>query len=308
MLTVLLSVLPVFLLIFLGTVLRRIGFPGDAFWAPLERLVYFLLFPALMIGTLAGADLSGMGIAGMSASILGGLAILSAVVFAARPHLTLSGPVFTSVVQGAIRMNTYVGLAIAGALYGDIGLAAAAVAVAVIVPVVNVVCVAALARYGSGPPLSLHGTLRALARNPLIVGCALGLALQLSGFGLPPVVAPMLDILGRAALALGLLAVGAALDFHALRQGRTIALSSSALKMAVLPALTGLLCWALQVDGVPAVVAVLFCGLPTATSSYILARQLGGDAELMAGLITLQTALAVLVLPVVIDLSERAFL
>lgn len=308
MLTVLLSVLPVFLLIFLGAVLRRIQFPGDALWPPLERLVYFLLFPALIAGTLAGADLSGMGIPGMATSIIGSLAVLSALVFVARPHLPVSGPGFTSVVQGVIRMNTYVGLAIAGTLYGAVGLAAAAVAVAAIVPTVNVVCVAALARYGAGTPLTLWGTARELACNPLILACVVGLTLQLSGLGLPPVIAPMLDILGRAALALGLLAVGAALDLHALRQARTIAVGSSTFKMVVLPALTALLCWALQVDGVPAVVAVLFCGLPTATSAYILARQLGGDAELMAGLITLQTGVAVVVLPIVIDLSERAFL
>lgn len=307
MLTVLLSVLPVFLLIFLGTALRRIGFPGDALWAPLERLVYFVLFPALMTGTLAGADLSGMGIAGMAAAIIGSLAAMSIVLFVARPHLRMSGPAFTSVVQGVIRMNTYVGLAIAGTLYGALGLAAAAVAVACIVPTVNIVCVAALARYGAAVPLSLLGTVRELARNPLILACVVGLALQLSGLGLPPVIAPMLDILGRAALALGLLAVGAALDFRALHAARTIAVVSTVLKMAVLPALTGLLCWALGVAGVPAVVAVLFCGLPTATSAYILARQLGGDAELMAGLITLQTAVAVAVLPVAIDLAERAF-
>jgi hypothetical protein len=201
-------------------------------------------------------------------------------------------------------MNTYIGLALAAALYGETGLAAAAVAVAVIVPVVNILCVGSLARFGAGGRMTAPGTAAQLARNPLILACLVGLGLQWSGLGLPPVLAPMLDILGRAALALGLLAVGAGLDFTALKGAGRVAAATSALKLLALPGLTGLLCLAFGVGGVAAAVAVLFNGLPTATSAYILARQLGGDHRLMAGLITLQTALAIASLPLIIAGAE----
>jgi hypothetical protein len=304
MTAVLLAVLPVFLLIFLGTGLHRIGFPGEALWAPLEKLVYFLLFPALIVSTLAGADLSGLGVAPMAGAIVLALLVMMGVLLALRPALGVDGPAFTSVVQGTVRMNTYIGLALCAALYGETGLAAAAVAVAAIVPVVNVLCVGSLARYGSGGRLTALGTLSQLARNPLILACIAGLGLQWSGLGLPPVLAPMLEILGRAALALGLLAVGAGLDFAALKGAGRVAAWTSALKLLALPALTGGLCLAFGVGGVAASVAVLFNGLPTATSAYILARQLGGDARLMAGLITLQTALGIASLPLIIAGAE----
>ena len=304
MTTVLHAVLPVFLLIFLGAGLYRLGFPGQAMWQPLEQLVYFLLFPSLIVSTLAGADLSGLGVAAMAAAIVLALLLMMAVLLTLRPFLGVNGPAFTSVVQGTVRMNTYIGLALCAALYGDAGLTAAAVAVAAIVPVVNILCVGSLARYGGGGKLTPLGTLGQLARNPLIIACIVGLGLQGSGLGLPPVLAPTLEILGRAALALGLLAVGAGLDFSALRGAGRIAGYTSALKLAALPALTGLLCLGFGVGGAAAAVAVLFNGLPTAPSAFILARQMGGDHRLMAGLITLQTALSLISLPLIIIGAE----
>ena len=304
MITVLLAVLPVFLLIFLGAGLHRLGFPGPALWQPLERLVYFLLFPSLIVSTLAGADLSGLGVAAMAAALVLALLTMMGVLLALRPVLGVDGPAFTSVVQGTVRMNTYIGLALCAALYGDTGLTAAAVAVAAIVPVVNILCVGSLARYGAVGQLTLLGTLGRLARNPLIIACVVGLGLQGSGVGLPPVLAPTLEILGRAALALGLLAVGAGLDFTALRGAGRIAGYTSTLKLVALPAVTGVACLAFGVGGVAAAVAVLFNGLPTAPSAFILARQMGGDHRLMAGLITLQTGLALISLPLIITGAE----
>ena len=50
----------------------------------------------------------------------------------------------------------------------------------------------------------------------------------------------------------------------------------------------------------PAAVAVLYNGLPTSASSYVLARQMGGDGKLMAGIITATTLAAALTLPVLV--------
>jgi len=299
---ILLATLPIFLLIFLGALFRRSGFLGEAFWEAAERLTYFVLFPALLVATLANADLAALDAAPMAAAIAASLLLMSALLLALRPWLRVDGPAFTSVVQGVLRQNTYIGLAASLALFGRVGLAAAAIAVATIVPLVNVLSVAALQRYGRTHKPSMRGALRALARNPLILGSLLGLALNASGLGLPPIVAPMLDILGRGALAIGLLAVGAGLDFAALRESRRVIGVTAALRLLAMPALTALVCLILGVAAIPATVAVLFNGLPTAVNAYILARQLGGDAPLMAGMITAQTALAMLSLPFVLAL------
>jgi predicted permease len=222
--------------------------------------------------------------------------------FLIKPVLGVDGPGFTSFYQGVVRMNTYVGLSLAYGLYGEPGLVVASVAVAAIVPLVNVTGILILARYGSGRSPTLTGLVGQMVRNPLILACAAGAALNLSGLGLPPVLGDLLTILSRAALPLGLLAVGAALDLGAVRGARHVLLVSTGGKLLVLPLLTFIFCLAFGVGGLALNIAVLFTALPTATSAYVLARLLGGDAPLMANLCTVQTLLSMVTIPAILML------
>ncbi len=305
MLGVVSALLPVFVVIGLGYGLRRAGFVPDGFWPPAEKLTYYLLFPSLLVANLAKADLSELSVVPVAAALLVPILTVSGLLVAARARLALEGPAFTSVVQGAIRPNTYVGLAAAAALYGSAGLTLTAVGIAVVVPLVNVVSVVVLSRYGAGDGDGSVGSIAAtIVRNPLILACLAGIALNWSGEGLPFGVGEVLEILGRAALAIGLLAVGAGLDPAAVRASRAAVLVAGLCKLLLLPGLTWAVCAGLGVGGITAAVAVLFNALPAASSAYVLARQLGGDHGLRSGIFTAQTALAALTLPVVAVLAR----
>lgn len=303
MLEILLVILPVFLLIFLGQLCRRRAFPGDGFWAPAERLTYFVLFPALLVITLAEADFSRLTMLPAALGTAAAILAMTGLALALRPWLGIGGATFTSFYQGIVRLNTYIGLSVAFGLWGEAGLAASAVVLGAVVPLVNLTSTFVLARYGTAARPTLAGVLRQIATNPLILAILLGAVLNLTGIGLPPVVGDMLRILGRAALPLGLLAVGAALDLAAARRAKRIPGLASLLKLAGLPALAYGLGLAFGAEGVALSVGVLFAALPTATSAYILARQLGGDAAFMANLCTLQTLLALVTLPLVLAAS-----
>jgi predicted permease len=295
------AILPVFLLIFLGTWLRRRSFPGDGFWAPAEQLSYYLLFPALILHTLTTADLAGLRVIPMALALVVTLLIVAALLVLAHPRLGVKGPALSSLIQGATRMNAFICLAVAATVWGSAGLTIAAIAMAVIVPTVNVIGVMALSRYGAAARPTVLGLVGSLVRNPLIVAAMFGTVLNGSGFGLPPILGPMIEVLGRAALPLGLLSVGAALDFQAIWRSAPMIAQNTALKLLGVPALTALVLWAFGVEGLTAGVAILFMASPTAVSSYILARQLGGDAPLMAGIVTAQTAASLVTLPVVLS-------
>lgn len=290
---------PVFGLMALGVAARREQFPGDNFWAPAERLTYFVLFPALIAGTLATADLGSTPWARLAVGI--GLAILLATLLVGllQRIAPVEGPRFTSLHQGAVRMNTYVGLAIAARLAGDQGLAYAAVAIAIIVPLVNVLCVAMLAAFGERGEEKPR-VVRRVVTNPLILACLIGVSLNVTGIGKPPVLGDLADLLGRAALPLGLLAVGASLRWEAIRLFHWPEALATTLKLALLPATTFLLLSLLGLSGVPLTIGVLFTALPTAPSSYLLARQLGGDAPAMAAIIACQTVVSAITLPIVL--------
>ncbi|MDF1552684.1 MAG: AEC family transporter [Deferrisomatales bacterium] len=295
------ALLPIFAIIALGYTMRRLDFPGQGFWAPAERLTYFVLFPALLVNNLANAEFGDLPAVPMALAIGATFTALSLGLIALRRRLRVDGPGFTSVFQGAVRMNTYVGLAGAVALGGQVGLTLAAVAIAVIVPLVNLFSVSVLCRYAGDRPAPLGRVAGELARNPLLLACAVGLALNGLGRGVPWGGGAVLSLLGRAALTIGLLAAGAGLQLQRIRRSRGLILATAGLKLVVLPLLTALVCKILGVDGLPATVAVLFSALPGAPSAYILARQMGGDAPLMASIITVETAFACATLPAVLS-------
>lgn len=288
---------PLFLLILLGALLGNRRWPSSEFWVQMERVIYFVLFPAMLVGTLATADVSQVPVGRLALVLLGAMALFGMALWHFRGWLALEPAAFTSVFQGAVRFNTYVGVAGAAALHGSLGATTAAVAVALMVPIVNVMCVASFVAAGTLGSASVGKSALALIKNPLILGCLVGIALNLSGIGLPGWSEDTVSLLGGAALPLGLVAVGVALRPRALLRFDRGVLATNTIKLVLMPVLVLVLAWALGLDPVSRDVALLFAALPTATSAYILARQLGGDAELMAAIITGQTLLAMLTLP-----------
>jgi predicted permease len=222
--------------------------------------------------------------------------------FAVKRLSAMPGPAFTSVFQGIVRWNSFVALAGIGALYGKDGLALAAVAIAVMVPLANAFSVLVLVAYAGGGGASPAVLLEQVLRNPLIQACALGVAVKVLGVPLPEMVLTTADMLGKASLALGLLAVGASLDLGVARMEARAVAVASVLKLVVTPALAAALCWALSVDGVARGCAVICAAVPGAASAYILAKQLGGDAPLMAGITTVQTLAAIATMPLMLAL------
>lgn len=302
---ILMAIWPIFLLIAMGWTLRRCTNLGPGWRSGAERLTYYLLLPCLIVTKLAQADFSLIAVVPMVVAIALAIVLLTILLLAIRPWLSPDGRRFSSVYQGAVRMNTYLGLSIAGAMYGAAGMEAAALAVGTIVPLVNVTCVLTLATFANSATSSYRRIFVLFITNPLILACVIGGVLNASGCGLPVVIGPLAKLLARPALPLGLLLVGAALDFKALKGEWSLVMLTAALKLLVLPSLTWGLLRALDVTGVAAAVALVFNSLPPAPSAYILARQLGGDATLMATLVTSQTLFASVSLPIWLWLLAR---
>jgi len=290
------AIWPVFALILMGYLMARRSLPGVGFWPAAESLNYFLLFPALLLSSLAKAplqspDLPRLGIAAA------GLILAAMVALMVGHWLRPMQPArFGPAVQGVVRFNTYLAFAVLSALEIHDGFAKAAVYLAVAVPLVNVLAVVALS--GGVRPLPI---LRAVFGNPLIMACLAGFVLAYFRLDLPPGGLDLLRLLGQGSLPLGLLCVGAALRPSALGGDMLALVVLSVMRLAAMPMaamgtahLTGL-------DPTATLVLVVFSAVPTAPTAYVLTRKMGGDSTLMAGLVTAQTLASLISLPIVMS-------
>ena len=269
------SLAPVFGLIVAGYLLKTMGPFGQAFWEGAERLTFYILFPALLVTSIARAKVGGMAMLPMAAALAAATLILAGVLAWARPSLEkggLSGPAFAALFQGAIRPNTYVGIAVLVALYGKAGLPLAAIAIVAVIPLVNFLGIVAHLRWARPPAAGRP------AANP--------------GWG--EAVVPALPI--------GLMAVGAGLDLAAARDARAPVTMAIVLKLVVMPLAVDAACRAFGVADVTRAAADIFAALPVSATAYVVSAQMGGDARLMAGIVAASTVAAAVTLPVVVFL------
>jgi malonate transporter and related proteins len=300
------ALLPVFLAIASGYLLRLSLLPNPKQWEGMERLTYYVLIPAMLVEALARTDLSRVPIVGVGAALFLAVIAMSILMLLVRPalvRLDVSGATFTSMFQGATRWNAMVVLAVAASLFGDVGIAVTTVAVVVLVPVLNVINVLVLTRYAQATRPSWGGIAKALLENPMIWSCAAGIALYAINPPIPEVIWGFVKQLGRMSVMLGLLLVGSGLTLAGLRRPSFVTLLTTVLKLMVMPAFAASFGVAFDLSGTHLAVVLACAAVPTASSAYLLARQMGGDGPVIAQIITVQTIAAMVTMPVLISLA-----
>ncbi|MDJ0922686.1 MAG: AEC family transporter [Henriciella sp.] len=299
------ALLPIIVLLVLGYACRQTRFLPDAGWRALERISYYIFFPALIVKVLQGADLSSVPI-GFILALLAAQLILGGIGLLALAFERSSRDAVGPIVQSNVRWNTFVALAMSETLFGAPGLALVAIAAAVLIPLANLISVTALLHFSNGDEgqAPRGSILVSLVKNPLLMACVIGIALSLTQLPLPAVALDTLDLLSRPAIALGLVTAGAAVTFKSIssRLGRT--LSWSLVRLILLPVVGFGLGTVLGLEAFYLTIIVICCATPTAVNGYILAKELGGDAALAANLISIQTVLSAVTLPLMIWLAE----
>jgi malonate transporter len=301
MITMILSVLPVALIIALGYGLRRSEIVPRNEWKGIESLTFNVFFPAIILATLARADFTSTPVLGLSAvlvlTILIAVALCFLIKWVAADAIKMDNPAFTSVFQGITRWNSFIALAVCANLYGAQGIALMAIAMIAMIPLLNIINIWVLAHYASGGDISFRDVFTKLVTNPIIQACVVGIVLSILPVTYPDVMLRTLDILAGGALVASLLSVGAGLTLSNLRRPGPKLTLTSLIRLIVLPFIAGFLSLLFGLDTLSTAIAVISFGVPTASASYILARKMGGDADLMADIVTLQTILSIITLP-----------
>lgn len=276
--TVLSGIVPVFMIIGLGVFARRMGWVDEPFVIQLNRVIYLLAIPALLVRLIGRAEL-GESLSGPLVAACAAATLVVGIVTWLGALWGGSVPARRGVlVQAAVRGNlAFIGFPIILATGGEGALRLAAVTAAVLIPFQNLVSIVALAAGRSGRPATF---VRVLLLNPVVLGVCGGVLWSVSGWSGWLWFNSFLDILSGLALPGALLAVGAQLQIEGLRADLRPAVVVAALKLGAVPALGWLALSLAEVDAGSLLVGVFLLAAPTAVVSAAIAQEMGGDAEL----------------------------
>lgn len=304
MTTIFLALLPVFIVILVGFALRRFKIIRDEQWLALDQVCYFVLFPCIIFKEIAAADFTSVPVLQMAIAMMLAVAVMiGLLVLFHRPvmaALGIDGPQFTSLVQGAARWHTFVAFAIIPLQFGQKALSLGAVSAAAMTPLLNILCVIVMSRFARESRLEPRLIAISIIRNPFVFSSLGGVAWQLTGLSLPNLAFQVLDMIGRGALGLALLTVGAGLRLGDAMSAWPPVAAATFLKLLVMPVIMAGMLLLLGVTGQAFAVAMLCSAVPTGSGAYVLARQMGGDAPMVANILTLQVISAAITIPLVL--------
>ncbi|MFT5400117.1 MAG: malonate transporter [Planctomycetota bacterium] len=301
------AISPIFLIVATGYLLFRFRVVGETVWSAIEHLCFYLLLPFLIVRTLCRANLGNVPLLDflivLVVAVLGMSLLLITIYSIFWRNNSTSGPGFSSVFQGATRFHGFVALAVIGPIYGDEGVTLAAIALAIMVPLLNAISVIVLSIYGRSDIKPSASTIFTnILKNPLIIACVTGLILNWSG--VPNILFDAIDIIGDGGLGLALLTVGAGMKFGHAAQSKLLVSTGVLIRLVGMPLIVIAMSSIVGLDGTARTVAIIAGAVPTAASAYVMARKMGGDAELMASIVTFQIIVAFFTLPFFIFVAE----
>lgn len=288
------SLFPLLGLILGGYLLKRTQFLASGFWAGAEKLNYYVLFPAMLFLNLAHAHIDVSTLNSLIGVLISVFAIATATLYLIRARFKTHAARFGVYVQSVLRFNTYIGLALVAALFQQAGLTLLSLCLALSIPLVNVLSVVAFA---DRQHMDLTHIFKTLLSNPLILACVAGALWNSTGLELWIGWNDFLKQLAISSLPLGLLCVGAALQFSQLKLDLGPLIYNTLARLLLMPALAWAVCQYAELPQLMTQVVVIFFALPTASAAYILTKVMNGDSQLMAALISVQTLVAALTLP-----------
>jgi len=289
------NLFPVFALLFIGHLLKRIGFTHDAFLKTADKLIYYIFFPALLFWKIGAAASNDAGDPGLYQAAI--CAVLGIYIFSSIYIKICRIPAYQagSFSQSCYRFNTYIGMAVVLNALGEEGTRQFSILIGLIIPIINVLAVTTLSWY-SGVKVSLlqrlRFTLKALASNPLIIACLAGIAYWKMIGGFPIFIDNTFRLAAFVTLPLALFSIGGTLTLGGVKDHLKLSLIACVFKLILLPVAGYILLDLFNANGISFKVGMIYFALPTSTALYILSSQLRSDTQLASVSIALSTILS----------------
>lgn len=302
--SVLVNVLPVFILILIGWLTAKSGLMKPETGDALGEFVFKIAVPVLIFRTIAEADFAGVSPFRLWSAYFIGVAITWTVgnILATRICGRDAKIGVIAGMSGAFANNVFIGLPLVSHMVGPEGLVAISILLAIHLPIMMIVGTilmeSATAKVDGVAKRSLTAVLRQvgnnLARNPLVIALAVGLALNLSGIVMPQALSTVIDQIAASAAPAALISIGMALTRYPIRGDIGLAAGTTVMKLVLLPAVVFLTSHALGLPRDWAAALVLTSSVPTGINAWLIAQRFRSGQSLAASVISLSTAFGVI--------------
>ena len=291
-------VAPIFFILFLGYLLRRLRLIDEAFVATGSKLVFVITLPALVFMSIARMDFHAVFNPEQMGFVLVGILLSFGIIWWLAARWIKAPEDLGVFIQGSFRSNYgIIGLAVSFNLFGDAGLAQASLLLALVIPMFNVLSILCLSvPMQRGESMKLSSTLLEVLKNPLILAVVFALPVSWFGIQLPQVVAKTGTYFANLTLPLALLTIGASLNLKSLHDTSAQAFWATALKLVIIPLVLTLGAWLYGFGGQDLAILMVLFGCPTAAASFVMAKAMGGNAQLAANIVLTTTLGSVLTL------------
>ncbi len=302
---------PIILLIALGAGLAHIRFLGEPFMADLNKLAFWVALPALLFVSASHKSEPGDQTWRLFGVVLAGTILITLIAWGVSRLMKMPASTHGTLMQSAFRGNLFY-IAVPVLTYSQVAfpegkrkqiLASAVIVMILIMACYNILAVIVLQSGRHSNP-GFFSFMKSVGTNPLLLAGLLGLVMPLMEITLPSSVRIALDSLGAAAIPLSLLCIGGAVTLTPLTGRRTWIVTAALLKVAILPLLIYFLGWIAGLGAIEQRISLIIGACPTAGVSFVMAKEMGGDAVLASGSIALSTILSAASLAAVLWLTS----
>ncbi len=284
-------VAPVFIIVALGYLLKKLGMINDNFVKLSSKIVFTVSLPALIFSEIAKTDLTqilNFGLVGFA--YVGTLATFFFAWFISIP-LVKTATDRTVFIQGSFRGNfAVIGLALIANVYGFDNLGKASLLLAFTIPIYNTLAVIALTvPLRNERQMNTGYLIGEIIRNPLVLAVIFAIPFSYFRIELPFIVSKTINYVAALALPLALLGIGGFMDFAELKKGFTLSLYSTFLKLILFPFATIYAAYLIGFRGYDLGILFILFACPTAIASFIMAEAMGSNSKLAANILLLTT-------------------
>lgn len=292
------AVLPIFILMLLGYVLKKSKITDKKGFDTVNKLVFKVFLPVLLFYNVYKTDIGNVfDIKLVCFTVIGILAVFAIGYFAVM-FLTKDDKKRGVMLQGFFRSNfALLGIPLIGYIYGENAGGLSALMLAIVVPLFNVLAVFTLERFCTGKKeLNILELFKDVIKNPLIIGCFVGLVFLAMGIELPSTLEKSVKDISSVATPLAIITLGAEFEHTTIKENTKELIITVAAKLVIVPLVMLSAAVLLGIRGEALACVLITFGAPVAVSSFSMVQQMGGDEQLSAHVVIMSSALCLVTL------------